>query len=206
MDPNTVRVIAFDLDGTLTQHRTPLPAESRAILDRLGARWKLLMVGAGQCRRIYRQMEGYPIDIIGNYGMQYCEYDRETGAPRMVWDEHAPCDRESVEERVALVFCAIWRLFPTPVATTMPPFETAERMRLTARAKDAPIESEVFLRPSISIAKTSVARLIISSSVILFSHPSPSTRDPRPETRIRALVRRHGLPLVNIVSIQHETQ
>lgn len=82
MDPNTVRVIAFDLDGTLTQHRTPLPAESRAILDRLGTRWKLLMVGAGQCRRIYRQMEGYPIDIIGNYGMQYCEYDRETGAPR----------------------------------------------------------------------------------------------------------------------------
>ena len=103
MDPNTIRVIAFDLDGTLTQHRTPLPAESRAILDRLGTRWKLLMVGAGQCRRIYRQMEGYPIDIIGNYGMQYCEYDRETGAPRMVWDEHAPCDRESVEERVALL-------------------------------------------------------------------------------------------------------
>ena len=103
MDPKTIRVIAFDLDGTLTQHRTPLPAESRAILDRLGTRWKLLMVGAGQCRRIYRQMEGYPIDIIGNYGMQYCEYDRETGAPRMVWDEHAPCDRESVEERVALL-------------------------------------------------------------------------------------------------------
>lgn len=35
MDPNTVRVIAFDLDGTLTQHRTPLPAEIRARLETL---------------------------------------------------------------------------------------------------------------------------------------------------------------------------
>ncbi len=100
MNLDAIRVMAFDLDGTLTQHRTPLPAESRALLDRLGKRRKLLMVGAGQCRRIFRQMEGYPIDIIGNYGMQYCEYDRETGAPRAVWDEHAPCDRESVEERI----------------------------------------------------------------------------------------------------------
>ena len=99
IDPNAIRVIAFDLDGTLTQHRTPLPAESRAILDRLGARRRLLMVGAGHCRRIYRQMENYPIDVIGNYGMQYCEFDREAGEPRLRWDEHAPCDRESVAAR-----------------------------------------------------------------------------------------------------------
>ena len=103
IDPNAIRVIAFDLDGTLTQHRTPLPAASRAILDRLGERWRLLMVGAGQCRRIYRQMENYPIDVIGNYGMQYCAFDREAGAPRLLWDEHAPCDRESVAARCALL-------------------------------------------------------------------------------------------------------
>ena len=101
IDPGAVRVIAFDLDGTLTQHRTPLPAESRALLDALGARRRLLMVGAGQCRRIYRQMGNYPIDVIGNYGMQYCVFDREAGEPRTVWDLHAPCDRERVEERIA---------------------------------------------------------------------------------------------------------
>lgn len=28
------------------------------------------MVGAGNCPRIYEQMCGYPIDILGNYGMQ----------------------------------------------------------------------------------------------------------------------------------------
>ena len=30
-----LKIIGFDLDGTLTQHRTPLPPASRELLDRL---------------------------------------------------------------------------------------------------------------------------------------------------------------------------
>lgn len=64
------RLICFDLDGTLTQHRSPLGAENRAVLDALKGKYKLMMVGAGNAPRIYAQMQEYPIDIIGNYGMQ----------------------------------------------------------------------------------------------------------------------------------------
>lgn len=64
------RLICFDLDGTLTQHRSPLGAENRAVLDALKGKHKLMMVGAGNAPRIYAQMQEYPIDIIGNYGMQ----------------------------------------------------------------------------------------------------------------------------------------
>lgn len=64
------KLICFDLDGTLTQHRSPLDDKNRAVLDRLGKKYKLLMVGAGGAERIFNQMEGYPIDILGNYGMQ----------------------------------------------------------------------------------------------------------------------------------------
>ena len=64
------RLICFDLDGTLTQHRSPLGAENRAVLNALKEKYKLLMVGAGNAPRIYAQMQEYPIDIIGNYGMQ----------------------------------------------------------------------------------------------------------------------------------------
>ena len=64
------RLIGFDLDGTLTQHRSPLGAEHRALLDALGRRYKILMVGAGNAPRIYAQMGRYPIDIVANYGMQ----------------------------------------------------------------------------------------------------------------------------------------
>lgn len=60
----------MDLDGTLSQHRTHLDAKNRAALDALGKKYKLIMVGAGNCQRIYEQMEQYPIDIVGNYGMQ----------------------------------------------------------------------------------------------------------------------------------------
>jgi HAD superfamily hydrolase (TIGR01484 family) len=97
------RVIGFDLDGTLTQHRTPLPAESRALLDRLRERYRVVIVGAGNCPRILRQIGNYPVDVIGNYGMQYYRYDPETGAHRPVFDLRIEADRESVAERVRLL-------------------------------------------------------------------------------------------------------
>ncbi len=64
------RLICFDLDGTLTQHRSPLGKESRELLDKLKEKYKVIMVGAGGAERIYKQMQEYPIDIIGNYGME----------------------------------------------------------------------------------------------------------------------------------------
>ena len=98
MDP--IKLIAMDLDGTLTQHKSPLSPANRAALDALGAKYKLLMVGAGMCHRIFRQMGNYPIDIIGNYGLQFCTYDKETGGLTTVRDLHFPVDRDSVEARV----------------------------------------------------------------------------------------------------------
>lgn len=95
-----IKVIAMDLDGTLTQHKTPLSAEYREILFRLSEKYKLLMVGAGQVMRIFNQLEGFPIDIIGNYGMQYGIYNSETKSIDLVKDESAFCDRAKVTEKV----------------------------------------------------------------------------------------------------------
>lgn len=64
------KLICFDLDGTLSQHRSQLEDFNRAVLDELSKKYKLLMVGAGNAPRIYKQMNEYPIDILGNYGMQ----------------------------------------------------------------------------------------------------------------------------------------
>ena len=65
------RLVCMDLDGTLTQHRTPMDSVHRVTLDRLGARYKLLMVGGGNAQRIHTQMGDYPIEILGNYGMSH---------------------------------------------------------------------------------------------------------------------------------------
>ena len=96
-----IKVIAMDLDGTLTQHKTPLSPEHRAVLDRLGQKYKLLMVGAGQVIRIFNQLEQYPIDIIGNYGMQYGRYNAETKEMELVRDCSLGCDREQVTQKVS---------------------------------------------------------------------------------------------------------
>ena len=37
------RLICFDLDGTLTQHRSKLEEENKAVLDALGKKYKLLI-------------------------------------------------------------------------------------------------------------------------------------------------------------------
>ena len=95
-----IKVFAFDLDGTLTQHKSKLGAQNRAVLEQLGKKYKLLMVGAGQCRRIFEQMDRFPIDIIGNYGLQYARYDPESKDLVMVRDEVVACDRESVDRRI----------------------------------------------------------------------------------------------------------
>ena len=95
-----IKLIAMDLDGTLTQHKTPLDEEHTEALIALSKKYKLLMVGAGMCNRIFNQMNKFPIDILGNYGMQYAEYNEETKSLDIVFDEVRPCDRESVEKRV----------------------------------------------------------------------------------------------------------
>ena len=86
------KLIGFDLDGTLTQHRTPIPEAVRTLLDDLGRRYRLVMVGAGNCPRIFAQMGNYPIDIVGNYGMQ--EATVENGALRIIRQDTCPADRE----------------------------------------------------------------------------------------------------------------
>ena len=95
-----IRLVAFDLDGTLTEHRSPLPVKNRLLLDRIRGKYRVLMVGAGDARRIFRQMGEYPVDIIGNYGMQYMRYDPERKDLVTVFSEEVPVDRISVDRRV----------------------------------------------------------------------------------------------------------
>ncbi len=95
-----VKVVAFDLDGTLTQHKEKLTPENKAVLDELAKKYKLLMVGAGQCRRIFEQLGRYPIDVIGNYGLQRAVYNAETCDIDLIRNLTLPCDKESVSKRV----------------------------------------------------------------------------------------------------------
>lgn len=96
-----IKVIAFDLDGTLTQHKSKLEPQNLELLQKLNQKYKLLMVGAGQCQRIFDQMDHFPIDIIGNYGMQYACYNEKTGELDYVRNDSIPFgDKATIEARV----------------------------------------------------------------------------------------------------------
>ena len=100
MDKSKIKLVAMDLDGTLTQHREKLDSAHREALDKLSKKYKLIMVGAGQVGRIFNQMGKYPIDIIGNYGLQYATYNKETREMDIVRDESFPVNREDIEKKV----------------------------------------------------------------------------------------------------------
>lgn len=96
--PLKKRLVAMDLDGTITQHKSPPDAAALNALKRLSENHKLLIVGAGFCERIYKQLS-YPVDIIGSYGMQFMTFD--CGEPRIVFDEKAPINRPLMLEKAA---------------------------------------------------------------------------------------------------------
>ena len=91
------KLICFDLDATLTDHRCPLEPANRALLDTLKQKYSLVMVCAGNCPRVYKQMGEYPIDILGNYGMQ--ESTVENGEFKIVREDVFPADTAFFREQ-----------------------------------------------------------------------------------------------------------
>ena len=85
------KLLCFDLDGTLTQHRSKLERDNAELLTKLQKKYRVIMVGAGGCERIYRQLNEFPIEIIGNYGMQRSV--AENGKFRLVKDEKTYPDK-----------------------------------------------------------------------------------------------------------------
>ncbi len=74
-----IKLVALDLDGTLTQHRSKLDERNKLILQKICDKYNAVIVGAGTCKRIYEQLNYFNIDIIGNYGMQFSKVVNKDG-------------------------------------------------------------------------------------------------------------------------------
>ena len=84
------KLICFDLDGTLSEQRTPVEDIVLELLDSLGKHYHLAMITGGNSPRVYRQMKNYPITILGNYGMQ--ESVVENGEFKIIRDDSFKAD------------------------------------------------------------------------------------------------------------------
>lgn len=54
------KLIAMDLDGTLTQHKSKLEEKNTELLYKLKQKYHLTILGAGGCKRIYDQLNRFP--------------------------------------------------------------------------------------------------------------------------------------------------
>lgn len=95
------RLVAMDLDATLTQHKTQLSDTNTLALNALAERYHLLMVGGGGAERIYHQMNDYPIDVLGNYGMQEARISPEGWA--LVRSDTTPVDTAAILSRCQML-------------------------------------------------------------------------------------------------------
>jgi len=100
MDVKKIKLVAMDLDGTLSQHKQFLPACNKIALKKLYQKYSLVMMGAGQVMRIFNQMEKFPIDIVGNYGLQFGKYNKDTQNIDIVRDLSFPVNREKIDKIV----------------------------------------------------------------------------------------------------------
>lgn len=94
-----IRLIAMDLDGTLTQHKSSPDRQCIEALNDLVKRYQLLIVGAGGCGRIYKQLSGCDYDAIGFYGMESGFV--KNGLLRVKRSDAVGIDKDFVEMRVA---------------------------------------------------------------------------------------------------------
>lgn len=97
-----VKLVGFDLDGTLTQHKTPIEPMNAKLLEAITRKYAAVLMAAGTCERVFRQLNRFPIDIVGNYGMQESTVEMKDGVARLrvIRDEKRPPDRDEVERRV----------------------------------------------------------------------------------------------------------
>lgn len=93
------KLIAMDLDGTLTQHKSKLEPKNERLLYALKERYGLVMLGAGGCRRIFDQMNGFEIDIVGNYGIQ--ESTVVDGEFKLIRNDEYSVDRSFFEAAIS---------------------------------------------------------------------------------------------------------
>ncbi|MBE6541410.1 MAG: phosphomannomutase [Ruminococcaceae bacterium] len=104
IDVENKKVFSFDLDGTLTAPRTWITDENLSALDIVRAHGKkIIITGAGRVSRIFTQLREYPVDIIGNYGLQYAVYNENKGGIDVIRDQLIPCDIVPVRKRIDLL-------------------------------------------------------------------------------------------------------
>lgn len=93
------KIFAFDLDGTLTQHKSKIDNKNLLALRQLQHNHVVVIVGAGSCERISKQIYGINLQILGQYGLEFAELDDKDNLS-YIFKHQIPVDRKNVEKKI----------------------------------------------------------------------------------------------------------
>ncbi len=94
-----VTTVALDLDGTISAGKSKIEEKNKELLLSLLKRYRVVIVGAGYFERILTQTDFLPVDVIGNYGMQYAEYSKEEKRHILLKDDICEIDRDGIRKK-----------------------------------------------------------------------------------------------------------
>ncbi len=99
-----IKVVGLDLDGTVTAAKSQIEEKNKHILALLTKKYRVVIAGAGYYERILSQIDAMPVDIIGNYGMQYAEYSKDEGRHILLKNDKAGINRQDVIDRAERIY------------------------------------------------------------------------------------------------------
>jgi phosphomannomutase len=99
------RVVAFDLDNTLAESKSPITAEMAGLLGRLLARFQVCVISGGKFEQFETQLIDYlhvgseklaALHLMPTCGTRYYRFDVAAGAWQQVYAEDLPAEKRAV--------------------------------------------------------------------------------------------------------------
>ena len=99
------RMVAFDLDNTLAESKSPITGEMAALLDRLLAKFQVCVISGGKFEQFEAQLIDHlnvaperlaSLHVMPTCGTRYFRFDVAAGAWQQVYAEDLPADRKAV--------------------------------------------------------------------------------------------------------------
>ena len=99
------RVVAFDLDNTLAESKSPITAEMAGLLDRLLAKFQVCVISGGKFEQFETQLIDHlhvapdklrSLHLMPTCGTRYYRFDVAAGAWQQVYAEDLPAEKRAM--------------------------------------------------------------------------------------------------------------
>jgi hydroxymethylpyrimidine pyrophosphatase-like HAD family hydrolase len=204
------RVIAFDLDNTLAESKSPINVEMARLFDRLLARFQVCVISGGKSGQFEAQLIDHlnvaptrlcALHVMPTCGTRYYRFDLAAAAWQQVYAEDLPADkRAAIAAALAKGAAALGfretKLWGEQIE------DRGSQVTFSALGQEAPVASKEAWDPD--GAKKRKLRDYVADDLELRAHRRPPCADPAwPTRRLPAASRAYGLMFASRSEVPH---